>query len=177
MNIHPLLVHFPIALLLSYSLLELIRFKRFHGREYWFFAKAILVILGTLGAFAAFVTGDGAEHAYGGPLSHANARIIINLHSTFAGLATAFYGVIAVFYIIGWLRREHRVVFHEINFLSKLWNLLVTIETSITEGALGVILAIIAALLLSLVGGLGGLIAYGPNNDPVTTWLYGLIIR
>ena len=48
MNIHPLLVHFPIALLTIYSLLELVPFKQIYRQSYWFYTKAIILIIGSI---------------------------------------------------------------------------------------------------------------------------------
>ncbi|MEK7110290.1 MAG: hypothetical protein AAB759_00205 [Patescibacteria group bacterium] len=39
MNIHPAFVHFPIALLTIYAVLELARFRFFTARPYWFHLK------------------------------------------------------------------------------------------------------------------------------------------
>lgn len=50
-NIHPVLVHFPIALSIVYAILELIPFKKL--RENLFTTKASLVTLGTISIFAA----------------------------------------------------------------------------------------------------------------------------
>ena len=44
MNIHPIFVHFPIALLTLYSLAELIRWRRITELAYWFYVKAFAMI-------------------------------------------------------------------------------------------------------------------------------------
>jgi uncharacterized membrane protein len=59
-NVHPLLVHFPIALLSSFFVLELLAvFSR--KNENLRIASAWLLYLGTLGAFAAVAAGLWAE--------------------------------------------------------------------------------------------------------------------
>ena len=63
MNLHPIFVHFPIALLTLYTLCELLRFKKIKDHPAWFYLKAVLIICGTLGAAAALLTGDGAKEA------------------------------------------------------------------------------------------------------------------
>ncbi|KHO51327.1 MAG: hypothetical protein QT04_C0044G0036 [archaeon GW2011_AR11] len=67
LNIHPIFVHFPIALLSLYAVMVLIRFRKVMGLPYWSYAKAILAIAGTLGAFAALQTGSlvGALPGFG----------------------------------------------------------------------------------------------------------------
>lgn len=54
--LHPILVHFPIALLLVYSLLESIRFRNVE-------TKKVLLYLGTLGAFAAALVAPKGGYA------------------------------------------------------------------------------------------------------------------
>lgn len=45
MNIHPFLVHFPIALFCVYTILECVRFQVVIKQPYWFYLKAGIVIM------------------------------------------------------------------------------------------------------------------------------------
>ena len=54
-NIHPLIVHFPIALLLAAALMYWLGF--FARREAWLWTGLWMLVLGTLGAAAAVATG------------------------------------------------------------------------------------------------------------------------
>ena len=65
MNIHPALVHFPIALLFLYTLIELIPFARFMPSVPWDAVRRFLLYIGTLGAALAAVTGIMAEDVVG----------------------------------------------------------------------------------------------------------------
>lgn len=95
LNIHPLFVHFPVALLTLAALLELIRFQRLLQRSYLFYTKAFLVITGTATGFAAFQTGELLEHLYDGT---STARVV-ELHATLASATLALFGILSVFYI------------------------------------------------------------------------------
>jgi len=57
MNVHPIFVHFPIALLTIYALLELIQFKKVTSWNPWFYIKASFVVFGAIGTYAALFTG------------------------------------------------------------------------------------------------------------------------
>lgn len=59
---HPKVVHFPIALLLTYTLLEVI--GAIFKKELFSNAAYILLILGVLGAVAAVLTGEQAEQLF-----------------------------------------------------------------------------------------------------------------
>lgn len=61
MNIHPLFVHFPIALLTVYAVAELLRFKRLTSQVWWWNVKTLLLGVGLLGGFATLQTGEIAE--------------------------------------------------------------------------------------------------------------------
>jgi uncharacterized membrane protein len=47
-NVHPLLVHFPIALLVVYSLLEWVPLKKLANLSSWFYIKATFLFFGDL---------------------------------------------------------------------------------------------------------------------------------
>ena len=57
-SLHPKLVHFPIALLLTYTLFEII--GAFSKKDFFSKAAHILLFLGVLGAVAAVLTGNQA---------------------------------------------------------------------------------------------------------------------
>lgn len=58
-NVHPMIVHFPIALLFVGVLIDLIGLA-FRERAFWRGAALIFYVGGALGALAAFLTGDAA---------------------------------------------------------------------------------------------------------------------
>lgn len=60
---HPIIVHFPIALLSTSPLLLLAALAAGKHRLTWMIAYLLLTLLGTLGAWLATWSGDAAEHA------------------------------------------------------------------------------------------------------------------
>ena len=84
MNIHPILVHFPIALLTTYAFFECIRFKKLMELREWFYIKATFLFLGGLGALAAAQAGDFGKQLY------PSARAIIQVHENFAKVQLSF---------------------------------------------------------------------------------------
>jgi uncharacterized membrane protein len=101
MNVHPLLVHFPIAFFITYSVFELIPLKLVKKQAYWFYIKAILVICGVLGAIVAGIAGKLAEASYPG------LKQLINVHSSINELASAVFVLIAFAYIVSWLKKSN----------------------------------------------------------------------
>jgi uncharacterized membrane protein len=62
-GLHPLIVHFPIALLLVAPLFLLLAAAHRAGSRYWAIAALLLTVMGTVGLYVAFSTGEAAEHA------------------------------------------------------------------------------------------------------------------
>jgi len=58
---HPQMVHFPISLLITAWIFEIISY--FWNKESFSLASLILLVLGTIGAFIAVQTGESAEAA------------------------------------------------------------------------------------------------------------------
>jgi len=85
-QIHPVVVHFPIVLLLVGVLMDGLFLLM--GRREWADVTFLLVALGVAAAFAAGFTGEVAEHAIE-PLSEAT-KAALEAHHEFAGLVNFF---------------------------------------------------------------------------------------
>ncbi len=62
-GLHPLIVHFPIALLLVAPVLVVLGLSTKRCTIAWWGAAAVILILGTLGAWAATMSGEASEKA------------------------------------------------------------------------------------------------------------------
>lgn len=105
-QLHPKIVHFPIALLSTYVLLEIIGvvFKRD------FFSKTahLILLLGVLGALAAVLTGNQAEdvaHLWLKQGANINVNAIEN-HSTYANITLWFFAALLVLRTFAVLKKK-----------------------------------------------------------------------
>lgn len=171
MNIHPFLVHFPIAFLSVYGLMELIRIRYITSASYWFYVKASLVIIGSMGAVAAYLSGEEAEELFG-------ETRLVEIHSQWAEMATIIFGSIAVLYVIAWLFRLE--IFNRFENLLNLNNLRVYVIIkriiSYLVGSFIMILPAFAGLVsIVITGALGGAIVYGPDIDLFVRFIYDAV--
>lgn len=156
MNLHPVFVHFPIALLTIYALLELIWWKKAMSQPWWWYVKAFLVILGVLTAFAALATGDDDFVRTTTPQFYS----IVEAHETVAGTATTVFGIIAFGYLIAFVAgysafvRKNKLLSAINGFLQSRWLLF--------------LLALAGLVLISATGALGGTLAYGCDLESAT---------
>lgn len=164
-NIHPLIVHFPIALLLLYSVLRVVPFERFAPSMAWRQIRQVLLLAGVLGAFAASTTGEIAERLV------RPDRAIVEMHSSFAAASTWIYGLLllgeVLFYINRYLAKKSQVY-----AFSKV---LIYIEGILTNSAFTWILALCGLLAISLTGLLGGVMVYGTSADPIAPAVLNLL--
>lgn len=179
MNIHPIFVHFPIALLTIYAIMEIIRFKKLDNLPYYFYIKATFVIIGSLSASLALQTGEVAEHIFRGD---STVRGLINMHSAFAEFSSYIFAILSVLYAIAWINRTNirnnpivQKIF--ITPIEKLW----VFATKITDYILSnnlimIIIGIIGLATITITGALGGAIVYGPKVDPVVNFIYNLVM-
>ena len=110
-NIHPLVIHFPLALLVIAVLLDGTSF--FLLRQLLGKSSLILYVLGTAGAIAAFITGKIAVDTVNPPLQ---AELTVGKHSDWALYTMIFFILYTVVRVIGDLRfkiekRSARVFF------------------------------------------------------------------
>lgn len=148
--LHPIIVHFPIALLTLYGVLELVRFQKFLDKPYWFYVKAVLISFGAVGALAGVITGGITSGWYiGGP------RIFV-MHQIF-GLATLILSVvIALGYHFHW---------HKMNRFSEF----------VMKPKVLVVLALLLLFSITTVGGIGGAMVRGTDFDPLMKPIFILL--
>lgn len=172
MNIHPLIVHFPIAFLVVYALAELIRHRRLINELWWLNLKGFLVVVGTLGSYVAVLTGELAEQSYeSSPLHN-----LVELHSMFAVSVVVLSTLLAGAYLLALTER-----YGWFKYLRTLPGLAGSIvRTKVRMGAAlqrswgieGGALLLLA--LITVTGSLGAAIAHGPETDFVVSFIYQL---
>ncbi|MFA5991319.1 MAG: DUF2231 domain-containing protein [Candidatus Doudnabacteria bacterium] len=178
MNLHPIIVHFPIALLILYGLMELVRFKKVINQPYWFYIKAVLVMVGGLGALAALATGDTAAEmvrAGDAPLMVTNFRQVVSLHKNFADLSVAIFGILAAGYLVLWVEKTNYAPWTKIPLFQKIWSIKIKLARVIIETRFVVLLAVAGLVCISITGGLGGIMVFGPSADPFFGFIYQLL--
>ena len=165
-NIHPLFVHFPIALLFIYSIIKLLPTKKYLPSIAWRDIERIILTIGVLGAFIALQTGDAAEHAF------RPVRNIVEAHSNFAGFATIVYIVLLVAEIIATLQEKNILVKIQSTFVQKILN---WYQAFFGGRVVSGILAFVGLIAISITGLLGGVMVYGPSADPLAALVLKLL--
>lgn len=163
-NIHPLLVHFPIAFLLLYSLLRILPFDRWFPKVSWREIRFVVLLAGVLGAFFANTTGEVAEH-----IARPDHKIV-ETHAFFALLSTWVYGLLCL----------GEVLFFTNSFLSKkipssAISVLSFVERILTNKAITMFLALSGVVAISITGMLGGVMVYGVSADPLAPFVLKLL--
>lgn len=146
MYLHPILVHFPVALLTIYAVLELIRFQKVISRPYWFHVKALFAIFGALGALSAFLTGP--DQAKTIPLGQ--------MHANFATTTLIIFGIIGLSYLLEWFKPSKYSLF-------------------VMRPYIIIPLAILGLIAVTITGGLGGALVYGTHFDPFMAPIFKIL--
>lgn len=179
MNLHPVFVHFPVALLTIYALMELVRFKKIMSKPYWFYLKAVILMVGGLGALAAYFTGNMAKFAVRQGefvVAIPNFKQVVSLHQNFAALSVAIFGILAASYLILWLNRENiSRFFLQKQLLMKFWQTLAKIAHAFVETKFVIFLVLAGLICITITGGLGGIMVYGTSADPFFGVIYHLL--
>ncbi|MCA9349238.1 hypothetical protein KC878_03835 [Candidatus Saccharibacteria bacterium] len=167
-NIHPIIVHFPVALLTLASVLAVImQFNRFAKyRKQLSFAYRMLLLIGLAGALVARMTGEAAAELT------VRDHDLLERHELFSSLATIFYGLLVFIEFLpsvvafaakrNWLKPKTKRSI--LQFAQKLAN-----------PKLVSIMAILAVISLVVTGMLGGAMVYGETADPLTKYVLQLL--
>ena len=164
-NIHPIFVHFPIAMLFVYSLIKIIPFQKWFPKVSWKQIELVLLVIGVLGACAALYTGGVAED-----LVHPNHQLT-EMHSTFAGLSTGLYGALLFGELLVFLTPA---IIPKLK-IKKLTVTLIWIQKLLTQKIVSEILALLGFIAITITGLLGGAIVYGATADPIAGFVLKLL--
>ena len=168
--LHPIFVHFPIALLLLYSVIKILPLSKYFPKFAWKHVEIVLLITGVMGAFVAIVTGEDAKE-----LLQINSELV-NKHELFANISIWIYVAILLGETLSFI--NPKLILNE--NLQKLTPYTLFIEKVLTNNILSKILALCGLVSISITGMLGGILVYGLSADPlapIVLRLLGIEIR
>lgn len=175
MNIHPIFVHFPVALLTLYTLMEFVRFKALTRHPAWFYVKGFLLVAGAISALVARQTGELIEDLFRGSPQHD----LLEMHALWANVTVVLFGSLAVLYVAAFIRRDlmqapviGRIA--SLSLMSSILSVLAYLFEFVTRGKLILFFALFGLIAITITGGLGGALVYGPDIDPVVSFIYDL---
>ena len=164
-NIHPLFVHFPIALLIVYSAIAILPLRKWIPQFAWRQIGQVVLLIGVLGAMLASSTGEMAEKLV------RPDRALVEMHALFANASTWIYGILLAGEVLIYLNPA----LQKKGILSFLYPLLTWVEKVITQRGITVLLAILGLVAISVTGLLGGVMVYGVSADPVAPFVMRLL--
>ncbi|HPW05986.1 MAG TPA: hypothetical protein PLA05_03460 [bacterium] len=167
-NLHPIFVHFPIALFLLYSFLRIFPWpKRFPNVD-WRLPRVVILVTGLLGAWLSSVTGEIANHIV------RPSRSLLEMHEGFAGASVSVYVVLLIaelfiFFQPTWLDNKY------LSFLKSLNPVFLFLKKLFSQNWIMWLLSGAGALLIAITGLLGGVMVYGTTADPLAAPILNLL--
>jgi uncharacterized membrane protein len=156
-NIHPIIVHFPVALLFLYSIIKILPVQKWMPSVAWRDVERVFLVFGILGAMAANATGEVAEN-----LVKPN-HDLVEAHAMFASISTWLYGLLLVGEIFAVVNIK-LIPKLQIPLLTKLG---ILVEKVFCHIGFSKIMAFFALITISITGMLGGAMVYGLSADPL----------
>jgi uncharacterized membrane protein len=168
MNLHPVFVHFPIALLTIYALVELAcLYKPIRARGYVFYVKAAFLIVGALATAPTYWTGYIQKESFVNDPAFYHA---VDVHSDWALATIIVFGFLALAYAAAWVSREW-------TGMPEKWKKILAWHRYVTETPLAPALALIGLGVVTVTGALGGYLVFGADVDPMVSLVYKLLLQ
>lgn len=164
-NIHPLFVHFPIALLFVFSLIKILPVQKLFSKIAWADVARVFLIIGFIGALLANSTGEIAEH-----LTRPN-RALVHMHENFASITIFVYGVLLFGEFLGMFLKQQS--FFAVR--PKLLLVLTKVSSLLSNPVLVVSFSLFGLVALVITGILGGVMVYGTSADPLAPLILNLL--
>ncbi len=164
-NIHPIFVHFPIAFLMLYSVIVILPLQKWFPSVAWRQIRNTLLIAGVIGAFVALQTGEIAEQ-----LTQPN-HDLVEMHSTFATIATFSYSLILAGEILGWIQGW---AFRQMPS-QRFQAVYIKVRSFPTHKFFVITLSLVGLVAIVVTGLLGGVLVYGLSADPVAPFVLRIL--
>ena len=169
MNLHPIIVHFPIACLILYSWIEVLGLFSPRIRKNLEITKYFLLIVWILGTFGALQSGEIAQQAFG-------KSELIHTHEEFGEKSHKLYILIGCFYLAKLIINKRIFINYRTKREKSHLSWFISFVDSKLSHYIIAWLSIIGVTLLSITGALGGAISHGPDTDPVVKVVYDTFV-
>jgi uncharacterized membrane protein len=165
MNLHPIIVHFPIAFLVIWSFCEILPVSVWFKSVNWKPVKNFLVLIGFLGGWVSQVTGEVAEHLVG-------KNDIVEMHAFFAQASMIIFGIFAVEAVVIFLKSKYINIYSKFDFIAKIIDqILKLLQNRIFRS----LLALLGLIAIFTTGLLGGVLVYGTTADPLAPYVLKIL--
>ena len=159
-NLHPIIVHFPIALLTFYVGIEIASLHpKLRNNKTVYYIKLVLLLAGTLGTIAGIVSGEAAQELVG-------KSTLVHTHEQFAEMTRNVFLLLSIIYIAKLYTYEKQAAVAKA-LPPFLQNIFTAIAKYAAKFFVPQILAVIGLFVVTVTWALGGAMVYGKTADPI----------
>lgn len=172
MNLHPIIIHFPIACLVLYTILEVVSFFIPKTRQKLHITTLFLLYIGLIGTFFALQSGELAQD-----ILDISKSWLVDTHEDYGEFTHQLYMILWIFYIAYTILQNKIGKNYRPKIVKQYQQKLIDISDHKGIKISIVIIACIGLITLSITWALGWAISHGPDTDFIVSFFYNLLIQ